>query len=138
MDLDGDARTEPSEVREFAASNAPDIAITLAVNAAHETVEERIDESEVSDTTLDGIELLLASHFLHAPDPQTGRSKTEGTSDTYLGPDDLDGLRETRHGRRAIDLDPTGALATDDAREDQTVATYPDVSGSGETGRRGI
>lgn len=90
-----------------------------AVESANLLVnEELVPTGDVSEQRLTLIERYLAAHFASTATP-TVESHESGGSSTDYETATGEGIRETRYGRRAVELDPTGEL--DSASEDVAV-----------------
>lgn len=98
-----------AEVRTIFDTNYPDEAITFWAAAADDYVTDALTGAGVEQATVDRITRLVACHFLAAQDP-TESSDSLGDSRVSYEGDAGPGLSETRYGRRAIQLDPSGQL----------------------------
>ena len=111
-------RTTNAKVRDIFSAHdegtaLPDEAVDHAITEATIFVTDRLGGEGVADATLELIETRVACHFIAASDP-TEKSFTEGDIRGEFEGSDVEemGLAETRHGRRAIALDPTGTLSS--------------------------
>lgn len=111
------ARTSESEVRDIYSPHVDgtalnSTAVQFYIDAASALVDEHLGGSNVSSGQLQRIEALLACHYLAAGDPTElsfGESDAQGE---FEAPSTIPAdLGETRFGRRALTLDPTGNLA---------------------------
>jgi len=111
------ARTTETEVRDVFSAHADGTALDTAavdfyIAAANDLVNEYLSGAGIASNTLQRIEALLACHMLAAADPTEVQFSEGDTSGTFESPDTIpEGLGETRHGRRALALDPTGNLS---------------------------
>jgi len=110
-------RTNEAEVRDLYSAHADGTAqdtdaVAFWIEAANEMVTNELDGESVADTTLQKIEALIACHGIASGDP-TEKSFSEGDVKAEFEGSSVEGegLAETRFGRRAIMLDPTGKLA---------------------------
>jgi len=117
------ARTSESEVRDIYGPHPEGTALSTSavefhVEGANDLVSDILGGESVGGDRLRRIEALVACHLLASGDP-TEQSFREGDSRaTFEGPAEIrEGLPETRFGRRAILLDPTGLLAQAPAGE---------------------
>lgn len=102
-----------ADVRDiYLGTSASTSAVEFWIDVAEDYVSEayRGVAGAPTDPELDRITTLVACHFLAAQDPTEARSSIGDASHEYEGPADEAGLAETRYGRRAMSLDPTGAL----------------------------
>lgn len=133
------ARTDIDTVRSIYSAHEDgtlhdDEAVTFWIDAAHDMVSDRLGDrvSRVSADQLETLEALVACHLLGAGDPQESEGGMGDSSSRFEGANsEGEGLRATRFGRRAIQLDPTGRLSQA-GQEPSTFETY----GPASSGRR--
>lgn len=100
-------RTDSDKVKGIIETEVSDL--SPFIDAANLTINEQIPTDDVSDELLTQIETWLAAHYLTAHDPRTKKEQIGPVRVTYEGQSG-EGLKGSRYGRRAIDLDPTGEL----------------------------
>lgn len=102
------ARVTVTEVDDFWTNDVSTDTKSTAIDMANRVVDREVQgESGVTTDDLNHLELLIAIHFAKVEQPDA-----QSMADTaYVHPPNLNGLRETREGRRAIMMDPTGNLA---------------------------
>jgi hypothetical protein len=122
-------RTTEQDVRDVYSAHAEGTAldtpgVQFHINTANQFVTDRL-ASDISDAdTLRRLETLVACHFIHASDPSEAEFAEGDASATFEGANQSGtGLAETRFGRLAITVDPTGVLA-DEGKPSATFATY--------------
>lgn len=101
-------RITPPDVQAIINRTASDDALTFWIGWAN-TV---IDDADItaSESTLTDLERLVAAHGVSAQEPTEAATTIADLRVEYEG-EAGPGLRETRYGRRAITLDPSGELA---------------------------
>lgn len=107
------ARVAPADVRTIVDSEVTDLAIEFAIDCANSVIAERLAgrSDTPSEATLEKIERWLAAHFVDGADPSAEQVQVGDVRITYEGGSAAgEGIAATRHGRRAIALDPTGQL----------------------------
>lgn len=113
------ARTSESEVREIYGPHTDGTALSTTAVEFHIAAAASFVDTHLagvgglSNDDLRRIEALVACHLIASGDP-TEQSFRDGDSQaTFETPSNIvEGLRETRFGRRAILLDPTDALTS--------------------------
>lgn len=112
-----------SELRErhFSVGGTPlsDAALDVHIRAARSLIDERIPlgEYDTSDRVKDLVGF-VAAHFAASEDP-TEESEDLGNASYSYESNVGEGLEETRYGRRAVELDHTGALAESPGEESE-------------------
>lgn len=101
------ARVTVTEIDDFWTNDVSQSTKDTSIGMANTVVNRELQGEGVPESTLTDIELFLAIHIAKVEQPDA-----QSMADTaYVHPPDLNGLRETREGRRAIMFDPTGKLA---------------------------
>lgn len=106
-----DSGVTAADVRDEYDTAASDESIERAIRAAEATISSKLDPTEFGDKQLEDIATYLACHYVTGSDPTVRQDSVADSSQTYEGSSG-DGLKETRWGRRALDLDHTGGLDT--------------------------
>jgi len=101
-----------TDLRDIYETTASDAAIDFWISAAGDLLDDAFEQHDVGPSVRERIHRLVAVHFLAAEDPTLSEGSVGQNTHKYEGAGDLTGLAETRYGRRALSLDPTGALAT--------------------------
>jgi hypothetical protein len=105
------ARVDAEQVRDIISTGLTDGQVNAMINTAHLVIEERLGDKRLSASLLGQIELWLAAHYVCMRDPRKKQVKVDDTSVTYQGETGM-GLKATSYGQQAMDLDPTGTLAS--------------------------
>lgn len=103
------ARVEPKQVRDLIETELSDEQINAHINTAHLFTDEI---TGLLPERLDMIEMWLSAHFVAITDPELkGESVGGEWSVQYNMANPGEGLRATRFGQQALQLDTTGTLA---------------------------
>lgn len=113
-----------------------DTVVGIAIDIAHDFVEDRMTETYDDADRLERFETLVACHVLHAPYPHEDKTRVGDGEITFAGSGlgnndgmlDPDGLAETRYGRMLMTADTKDALVTDE--QTSTFETFGATSGS--------
>lgn len=124
------SRTSESEVRDIYSAHADGTALSTSavefhIEGAEHVVDEYLGGENLGTDVLQRIEALVACHLIASGDP-TEASFAEGdTQATFEAPSEImQGLGETRFGRRALLLDSTGNLSNASAGDPSTAQFY--------------
>jgi hypothetical protein len=114
-------RTSTSAVKETVDTSLSDTAIDDWIAVAGDLVDDIEDRSSLSDGRLARIERLVAQHFLSAQDQRHSSVSGPSRSAEYQGETGKH-FEGTKHGQRALALDPTGVLANANEPDDFTLS----------------
>jgi len=104
-----------SEVRlELGNTDLSDSDLQTFINKARRFYEAEAPTGGLTTERKDDVVTAIAAHFVATgPERQPDSVSGDDGSVTYAG-ESGQGLAETSHGRKAVDLDPTGALNLDE------------------------
>jgi len=113
-------RTSTSEVKETIDTSLSDAAIDDWIAVAGDLVDEIDDRGSLEDDRLRRLEKLVAQHCLSAQDQRHASESGASRSVEFQGETGM-AFKGTKHGQRALMLDPTGTLANAMEADDFTL-----------------
>lgn len=113
-------RTTTAKVKETVDTSLSDAAIDDWITVAGDLVDQIETRSSLNDPRLTRIETLVAQHFLSAQDQRHASDSGASRSVEYQGETGMF-FEATKHGQRALMLDPTGVLANAGDADDFTL-----------------
>jgi len=113
-------RTSKTKVTETVDTSLSDAAIDDWIAAAGDLVDQIETRSSLDTSRLTRIETLVAQHFLSAQDQRHASDSGASRSVEYQGDTGMM-FKGTKHGQRALMLDPTGVLANAGDADDFTL-----------------
>jgi len=122
------ARVTEADVRDIMDTNVDTDALSFWIEWATDLVDASVAEVaadyDITTSQLEQIERLVAAHGVAAQDPTEQSASVGDQSVTYETADPSEGLKETRYGRRALAMDPSGRLQAHTLDTPQ-FTTYP-------------
>jgi hypothetical protein len=114
-------RTSKSTVKKTIDTSLSDDAIDDWIAVAADLVDQIESRSDLSSGRLEHIETLVAQHFLSGQDQRHASESGASRSVEYQGETGMF-FEGTKHGQRALMLDPTGVLANANEPDDFTLS----------------